>query len=245
MPYAYVKKKRKTRRPIKRRQTFKKRRYRASIPRSLAKKDFFSTKFHLEADQQTIWTLVNGGTGSINQQSLVFYARHFKGFRDLSRHFEAYKINLIVMKWIPVMTEISNRELTDTSVAQIQSAVPDVYYLIDRDDNIVPTGTPSQILDFYRGNRRTVVKKATKPHTIKFKPSLLVPAYKSGAATGAPDDWTYSTQYNRWIRLNQGATSTEVSMFCLKMAIEDSIQGQFVLRPDITCYASFMKRRPL
>lgn len=231
-----------------RKKTYKRRRYRkapAKIPRTLAKRDFFQTKFHLEDASQSIYTLVNGPIGQINQQSIVFQAKMFKGFRDLSRHFEAYKINLIVIRFVPVMTEVTTRPSNDTSVPAIQQAVPNVYYLIDRDDNILPTGTAAQIIDFYKGNRRTVCRKATQKYSRRFKPSLLVPAYKTGASTGAPDDWTFTAKYNNWIRLNQAATSTEVSMFGLKMAIDDGIQGQFQMRPEITCYASFMKRRPL
>lgn len=243
MPY------RKTRRTFKKRRqkrrTLRKYRRKAKIPRPLARKDFFQTVFHLSDTQQTLWTMVSGSTGSVTQVSMVLYMNMFNGFQDMSRHFECYRPNLFVIKWVPVMTENSNREISDATNPPIQAAVPDCYYLKDRNDNGLYTGTPQQIIDLYRGNRRTVIRKATRPYKTLMKPSLLSPSYKSGEATGGPLDWCYNTVYNQWVQLNQGATALQVSYFCMKAAIDDGAQGQFVMRPEVKVYCSFMKRKPL
>lgn len=240
MPY-----KKKSRKNFKRRRYIRRMRKKPQIPRRFVKTDYFMTKFHLNDVQQGTWTLTSGPIGAIEQRSMVFSGNQFNGFQDMSRHFECYKLNLIVIKFVPVQSEHRNVEISDSSVPNLARSVPNLYYLVDRNDSLLPTGTAQQIIDRYRGNRRCIIRKASRPVTIKMKPSLLIPVYKTGGATGTPDDWSYDTKYNVWINLNQAQSSLEVSYFGLKVAIDDGSNGQWAMRPEVTCYASFKKRKPV
>lgn len=93
--------------------------------------------------------------------------------------FDQYRINKVVVKFVPVQTSVVTRPFDDTTnPGESVSEVPRFAVCLDRDDSVTPTDM-GQLLK----RQGVIVRNATQPVTMSWVPNRLIQIY-NGVTTG-------------------------------------------------------------
>lgn len=153
-------------------------------------------------------------------------------FSSYTTLWDQYRIDQVIIKFIPVQSEAVFRPYDDTTNPGFSvSEIPRLTTVIDRDDSTV-ANTFNEI--FQRPQSRT--RKATKPIVYKFVPNRLIEVYRSSLTTGYRVD-NESKSY-----LDCGYS--DVPHYGIKFALEaTSPANAYQYRIERTYKISFKNRR--
>lgn len=132
----------------------------------------------------------NLSTNTYNFNSQVFELDNLPDYTEFTNLFDQYRINLIKYQWIPNrnVNVIVGSDISTPLVSEYDQGIPLIYSFIDYDD----ATTPTTIDEFtQRQNMRTA--RFNKPHKRVWKPTVLVPTYRTGVTFG------YSPKRKQWI----------------------------------------------
>ena len=177
------------------------------------------------------------GSGVVQLQNSdtlpVRYSKAF-AFSDITNYsnyklWDQYRLNCIVVKITPNLTEVSNGPFDDTTNPGAGAMIPNYAVYVDRDDNS-STNADYESLKARQGTR---ISPCTKPMTIKFRPTRLLQVYKSLTSSGYMCDNSKSFLDDRGI-----------PHYGIKVGIESGgVDNKFGLRIEYTYYVSFRSRR--
>jgi hypothetical protein len=205
---------------------YKKRRNYRGLPRLLIPKADYSCRLKIASPLQ-ITNITTGPTlGSIKFN--LGQCLNNTAFTDL---FDQYRINLVVVKFMPQNTQIVNKPYDDTTTPTTGGFIPKFVVCQDRDDATVPAS-----YNEVKARQRSILVEATKPITIKMRPSRLIASYNTGATDfGFTVDTT-----RRWIN----TANQNMDHFGLKYALEPaSPANAFSYNVEIYYYMSFKNRK--
>jgi len=213
------------------------------IPRSIKfKSDEYHTVFFSTENVNNTRSIFNDNA-TFTGKGITFQVGDCVNFNQWERLFDEYRLNKVVVSFTPVQTSEKYRQVAvgaaPTGVVSGATQIPFMYYLIDRNDVVVPTNR-----DEMKANKGCVRKLATEPHTIIFTPSLLVPVYQSQDPSGTIN-YSYTIDYQKkWNQNNLAAVSKDVPYFSLKYGIEPASPiGAYNMRVSTKYYISFRKKR--
>lgn len=233
MAYMRKRSRKMRRRPYRRRRSIRKRRRRMS-----RKADVYHTKFHADPEYLASIDLINNTPGILNYRGLDFRLNQCSGFESFSKVFEKYRINMVVVKIIPCMTQVQTGLAGGTVTPSGTDEIPMIYTMIDYNDTAFPA---TGIDTFFTTKRRCKKTMATRSITYKFRPKLLNVVY-GGLSSGALNP-SYTAKTSEWLELNEGSESTDVPHFGFKAAIDGATTvNKFRSRFEITYYVSFKDR---
>uniref|UniRef100_UPI004047F021 hypothetical protein n=1 Tax=Orrella sp. TaxID=1921583 RepID=UPI004047F021 len=149
---------------------------------------------------------------------------------NFTNMFDQYRINTVVVKFIPHMTEMVNKPYDDTTTPTSGGTIPNLCVAVDRDDATVPAS-----YNELKARSKSRIVPATKPLTFKLRPSRLIATYDAGAANAYTVDVS-----KRWIN----SSSPNLNHFGLKYALEDSSPANaYIYEVEIMYYLSFKDRK--
>lgn len=159
----------------------------------------------------------------------VFKFQEVNNYSHYSSIFDQYRINLVVVKFEPVMTQVVQRPYDDTTTGNLINAIPRYAVCIDRDDDSI------QSFKNIESRKYSRVKLATKAMTVAFRPSRLVPVYRTGATNAYKVD--NSKQYC-------DMAFPDITHYGLKCAIEHASPAvAYSFRVTTKYYVSLADRR--
>lgn len=162
----------------------------------------------------------------------VHYARAFS-FHDILNYsnydmWDQYRINAIVVKITPNLTQVVNGAFDDTTNPG-SGKIPNYCAYIDRDDASSGGATYEDL----KARQGSIVRSCTKGLTLKFRPTRLINVYKSLTSTGYMCDVS-----KRWL------DDRSIPHYGLKIGIENGgTTNKFGLRVEYTYYISLKNRR--
>lgn len=165
--------------------------------------------------------------------SFTFTLNSVANFTNYTRMFDQYKINKVVVQFIPILTEIVNRPYDDTTTpgGAPLGDIPNYVVAIDRDDTAV-SATYADL----KARAYSYVRKSTQPLTICFRPNRLVNIYNGIIGSDAYQ----IDSSNQW--LDSGYNG--VPHYGLKFAQEvASPRDTYSIMVRTTYYLSFANRR--
>ena len=213
------------RRPIRRQRRYKKRYGNAlTIPRIIRSAYNIAT---MESNTYNI--LPQNSSLSQTQFVKLFKFNEVNNYAHYANIFDQYRINLVVVKFEPIMTQIVNRPYDDSTTGNLVNAIPRYAVCIDRDDDDV------QSFENIESRKHARVRLATKPITIAFRPSRLVPVYRIGATNAYKVD--NSKQYC-------DMAYPDILHYGVKFALEaSSPSAAYAFRVTTKYYVSLADRR--
>jgi len=166
------------------------------------------------------------------RDGLSFQLTDIINFSSFTTIWDQYRIDQVIVKFIPVLTTVVNRPFDDsTNPGASVGEIPRLTTMIDRDDRAVPLDF-NQI--FQRPQSRT--KMATKAIIWKFTPNRLVEVYRSTTSTA------YKIDTNKKQFLDCGYSN--VPHYGLKFALEaTSPSNCYQYRIERSFKISFKNRR--
>lgn len=212
------------------------------IPKSLRfNTDEYHTTFRSTITRNTVMSLfndINGFTG----RGITFQMSDCEGFQNWEKLFEEYRLNRVVVKFIPVQAEGRNRPV-GTAAPQTQvpnnTQVPFFYCWIDRNDITAP------VLESTCLKIKGVTKKlATSSHVVSFTPSLLTPVYQSQDPVSQAINYNYIVDYNKkFCQNNLAQLSKETPYWSLKYGLgAASPAGAYSYNVSAKYYVTFRKK---
>lgn len=200
--------------------------------------DIYHTKFHADPEYLAGIDLINNTPGVLNYRGLDFRLNQCSGYDSWSKLFEKYRINMVVVKLIPAMTQRQTNNTASSVVPSGTDEIPMIYSMIDYNDTAFPT---SGIDAFFTRKPRSRKTLATRTVTWKFRPKLLNVVY--GGTTAGALNPSYTSKPSEWLELNEQTESVDIPHFGFKSAIDGhTIPNQFRSRFEITYYVSFKDR---
>lgn len=179
--------------------------------------------------KSTVPIISNQSSGAV-LGGIKFALSDCLNFTNFTSLFDQYRINAVVVKFIPHMSEMMNKPYDDTTTPNATQTIPNLCVAIDRDDAAAPTS-----YDEVKQRAKSRIVKATRPLTFKFRPSRLIATYDSGLANA----YTIDTS-KRWINSN----SPNLNHFGLKYALEDCTPASaFIYEVEVMYYVSFKDRK--
>lgn len=211
---------------------------RKSTKKRSRKSDVYHTKFHADPEYLASIDLINNSPGILNYRGLDFRLNQCSGFDQWSKMFEKYRINMVVVKLIPCMTQVQTGLAGGTVVPSGTDEIPMIYSMLDFND----TAFPATGIDlFFTKKPRCKKTLATRRITYKFRPRLLNVVY-GGTTSGALNP-SYTAKASEWLELNETAESTDIPHFGFKCAMDGATTvNKFRSRFEITYYVSFKDR---
>lgn len=200
--------------------------------------DVYHTKFHADPEYLAGIDLINNSPGILNYRGIDFRLNQCSGYDNWAKLFEKYRINMVVVKLIPAMTQQQTNNTASSVLPSGTDEVPMIYTMIDYNDTAFPT---SGIDAFFTKKPRSRKTIATRPVTYKFRPKLLNVVY--GGTTAGALNPSYTAKSSEWLELNEGGDSSDIPHFGFKSAIDGhTVPNQFRSRFEITYYVSFKDR---
>jgi len=166
----------------------------------------------------------------VNQtMNIQFFLNKCTNFLAYTTLYDQYRINSVVVKFIPTMTEMVARQYDDGTSGDLSEKIPSLFVVLDRDDENFLTSE-----DQARGFRLHKRTTATKPQQWKFKPNTLQPIYRTGVTSA------YSVTYGKWL----DCSYADVPHFGLKCLIEPAEpRNAYNYRVETIYYVSFKGRK--
>lgn len=175
--------------------------------------------------------VIANGTSGPTLGGIKFSLVDCLNYTNFTAMFDQYRINTVVVKFTPHMTEIVNKPFDDTTTPGAGATIPNFCVAVDRDDATAPT-TYNEV----KQRNKSRVVPATKSLTFKLRPSRLIATYNTGIGQ---DAYTVDTT-KRWIN----SSSPNLNHFGLKYALEDSSPANaYVYQVEIMYYVSFKDRK--
>jgi len=107
----------------------------------------------------------------------TFSLIQIENYTNYTSIWDQYRINMVKVEFIPIMTEIVNKPFDDSTTVTV-TRMPNYCVSIDRDDSAPET------YDELRARQYSFIRKATRPLTLKFKPNRLMETYSTATTTG-------------------------------------------------------------
>lgn len=189
--------------------------------------------YTLRPDYSTICYTGDEIISSENQveytNAITFQFAQITNYTYYAQLWDQYRINYVKVEFIPVLTQTVNRPYDDTTTPNLNTVMPCLFAVIDRDDS--NTASSAEIKS-RQGHR---VVKAIQPMKWSFSPSTLTPVY-----AGSVSAFGYKVNLNKqWLDMG----NTGVVHFGLKYALEtQSPKNAYVYRIRKTFYISLRKR---
>jgi len=162
------------------------RRRRLRIPRNLGINLDLKPDYSCKLFKEPI--IISNDSTAETKNAFDFTLTDCINYSTWSTVFDQYRINMVVVKFIPVQTQVINRPFDDTTNPGTSvSEIPRFAVSIDRDDSVTPIDI-EQLLK----RQGTIVKNATQPITLKFVPNRLVQIY-NGVTVGYKIDIDHRT----------------------------------------------------
>lgn len=208
---------------------YKKRNYKRRKPR---KKKWGNSRDSTRADYSTktregqYLLLQNDSTVDVK------YARAFS-FQDILNYanyniWDQYRINCIVAKISPNLTQVVNGPYDDTTNPGT-GKIPNYCVYVDRDDSAAGQATYEEL----KSRQGSIIRPCTKGLTLKFRPTRLLQVYKSAVSSGYMCD-----NSKKWL------DDRAIPHYGLKIGIENGgTTNKFGLRVEYTYYISLKNRR--
>lgn len=108
--------------------------------------------------------------------SKQFSLSAIQNYTDYTKIWDQYRINMVKIEFIPILTEVVNRPYDDTTTPS--GLIPNYCVGIDRDD------ASAETYDELRARQYSYLRKATQPLTLKFKPNRLTATYNTAITNG-------------------------------------------------------------
>jgi len=161
--------------------------------------------------------------------SKQFSLSAIQNYTDYTAIWDQYRINMIKMEFIPVLTEVVNRPFDDTTTPGTTGQIPNYCVSIDRDDGAAET------YDELRARQYSFIRKATKPLVLKFKPNRLMATYNTAVTTGYTVDNT---------KKFLDCAYPQIPHWGIKFAMEAaSPSDTYRIQTRITYFMSYAQRR--
>jgi len=198
---------------------------RVSIPKSMN-----SAKMHAKLTCSSSSEQNISNDNLVNQtMNIQFYLNKCTNFLAYTTLYDQYRINSVVVKFIPTMAEVVSRQYDDGTTGDLTEKIPSLFVVLDRDDDNYLTSE-----DQARGFRLHKRTTATKGQQWKFKPNTLQPVFRTGVTSA------YSVAYNTWL----DCSYADVPHFGLKCLIEPAEpRNAYNYRVETTYYVSFKGRK--
>lgn len=163
--------------------------------------------------------------------SITFKLSDCLNFNNFTNMFDQYRINTVVVKFTPHMTEMVNKPFDDTTTPGSGATIPNLCVAVDRDDATLPIS-----YNEVKARSKSRIVPATKSLTFKLRPSRLIASYNTG-----PSDVGYTVDTTkRWIN----SSNANMNHFGLKYALEDSSPANaYIYEVEILYYLSFKDRK--
>lgn len=214
------------------------------IPKTLRfKTDEYHTTF-LTTENWNISQEMWNDASVFKAYGTTFQLPDLTGIANWQRLFEEFRINKVVVSFIPVQAQMKNRTVAvavPVGAVSASTQIPFCYYVIDRNDVSLLAAT---VADFKE--RKGVVRKlATEPHVISFTPSILNAVY---AGPAVPPDTTPQLNYNinyrkNWCQNNLAQAGINQPYWGIKYGIEPATpEGAFRMKVSAKYYVSFRKK---
>lgn len=182
----------------------------------------YSTKIAEDTQYNLLWSNSSVQEEQINK---VFRLFECKNYAQYTQIFDQYRINGVLVEFIPVMTQQVIRPYDDTTTANLVNKIPEYSVAIDLDD-----GSP-QSFEGIIARRGAKTQLATKRCSIFFKPATLMKNINIGNMI----DQSKRT----W-----DCGSSDVIHYGIKGAMEvSSPSTAYTIKVRTTYYVSFFNKR--
>lgn len=165
--------------------------------------------------------------------AFAFRLSDIHNFSSWTTLFDQFRINKVVCKFTPVNATVVNRPYDDTTNPGASvSETPRLVMCKDRDDEAAPIDFNS--LQSRQGSKTI---QATKSYTWVFKPTRLVPVYRTATTSG----YMLDPNTKAYLDVANGANVPHYGMKCVLEATSPSNAFQYKI--ERTYYVSFKNRR--
>lgn len=201
------------------------------IPRPFARADYSTI---VKTDQAGALTPFANDSLVVTRGALTFALNQVPEYARFTALFDQYRINRVVVKFIPTMSTLVNRPYDDTTTILVGEGVPRLATAIDRDDDQLPSSTTG--FNDLQGRQGSKVVQATRPVTWSFVPTRLSMVYRTASTTGYKVD----SQTREFL----DCANDNIPHYGLKYALTPfSPANAFQYRVETTYYLSFKSRR--
>lgn len=215
-----------TRRSVKKRRGYRKKRYRARPTRSLKLKADYTCK--LKSPETTF----QNDTIADTRLALQFSLNMTDDFTLFTSIFDQYRILRVIVHFVPVKTTVVNRPYDDTTTPNANGDTPMVAYVIDRDD----ASTGGDDFVDVRNRQGCVIKKMTTGNKVSFVPNRLRTVYNTPTTSA----YVIDTEKFAWL----DCANITIPHYGLKLACQTSSPaGAFRMRYWTEYVVQFRSRR--